>query len=261
MQSCSDDKGPAAHWPPCWRDGGPNLCENRIELNLSGGEVCYTNSLILLVKNILCSNLHCQKDFGLLLFSYKTAFFSPRDLHVSPPEPGDLWYRLGGSKETIWSRSEGWRSVYSFVWQHWAWTLKLCVSFFVFLAANITKTICPPQKCGICYTENLQDRNVVASQSGHVYQSGRFWYQNLVGIEQVVAALLAALSCGIWTTKHSHRAKHCVLKWPPRWGQNGKSWRFVFQDRRFYDEVKSCRPVNVTDSKNHQFQLWGFDRW
>jgi hypothetical protein len=43
------------------------------ELNqtLSGNEVCSTNSLILLVKNMLYSNLHCQKGFNLILFSYK----------------------------------------------------------------------------------------------------------------------------------------------------------------------------------------------
>jgi hypothetical protein len=37
------------------------LCEKAFKLKLSGNEVDYTNSLILLVKNMLCSKLHCQK--------------------------------------------------------------------------------------------------------------------------------------------------------------------------------------------------------
>ena len=41
--------------------------------NLSGNEVYYTNSSILLVKNMLCSKLHCQKGFDLILFLYKIA--------------------------------------------------------------------------------------------------------------------------------------------------------------------------------------------
>ena len=42
-----------------------------LNLNLSANEVYYTNSLILLVKNMLCSKLHCQKGFDLNPFSYK----------------------------------------------------------------------------------------------------------------------------------------------------------------------------------------------
>ena len=38
---------------------------------MSGNEVCYTNSLILLVKNMLCSKLHRQKGFNGIPFSYK----------------------------------------------------------------------------------------------------------------------------------------------------------------------------------------------
>ena len=41
------------------------LYERRIELNLSGNEVYYANSPILLAKNMLCSKLHCQKGFNL----------------------------------------------------------------------------------------------------------------------------------------------------------------------------------------------------
>ena len=38
---------------------------------ISGYEVHYTMSLILLVKIMLCSKLHCQKTFKLKVFSYK----------------------------------------------------------------------------------------------------------------------------------------------------------------------------------------------
>ena len=39
--------------------------------NLSGNQVYYTNSLLLLVKNMLCSKLYRQKGFNLNPFSYK----------------------------------------------------------------------------------------------------------------------------------------------------------------------------------------------
>ena len=44
--------------------------KREIYLNLSGNEVYYRNSLILPVKNMLCSELHRQKGFNLILFSY-----------------------------------------------------------------------------------------------------------------------------------------------------------------------------------------------
>ena len=44
------------------------LYEKGIKLNLSGNEVDFTNSEILLVKSMLCSKLHCQKGFNLILF-------------------------------------------------------------------------------------------------------------------------------------------------------------------------------------------------
>jgi len=44
------------------------LYEKRSKLNLSGNEVYYTDSLALLVKNMLCSELLCQKGFDLILF-------------------------------------------------------------------------------------------------------------------------------------------------------------------------------------------------
>ena len=46
--------------------------------NLSGNELYYTNCSILLVKNMLCRELHCQKGFNLILFSYSTVM-SARD--------------------------------------------------------------------------------------------------------------------------------------------------------------------------------------
>ena len=52
---------------------GPNagsmLYKKRIESSLSSDEVDYTRSSILLVKNMLCTNLHRQKGFNSILFS------------------------------------------------------------------------------------------------------------------------------------------------------------------------------------------------
>ena len=45
--------------------------ERELNRNLSDNEVYYTNSSILLVKNMLCSKLHCQKGFYLILFAYE----------------------------------------------------------------------------------------------------------------------------------------------------------------------------------------------
>ena len=42
-----------------------------LNLNLYGNEIYYTNYLILLVKNMLCSKILCQKGFNSILFSYK----------------------------------------------------------------------------------------------------------------------------------------------------------------------------------------------
>jgi hypothetical protein len=38
--------------------------KRELNWNLSGNEVHYTNSSILLVKNMLCSKFYCQKDFN-----------------------------------------------------------------------------------------------------------------------------------------------------------------------------------------------------
>ena len=51
------------------------------KLKLSGCEVYYTNSLILPVKIMLCSKLHCQKGFKLKPFFYKIAVFETPGLH------------------------------------------------------------------------------------------------------------------------------------------------------------------------------------
>ena len=40
-------------------------------LELFGNAVDYTNSLMLLIKNMLCSKLHYQKGFDVILFSHK----------------------------------------------------------------------------------------------------------------------------------------------------------------------------------------------
>ena len=47
------------------------LYEERIRLVFCGNDVYCTNSLILLVKNMMCSKLHCQKGSSLIPFSYK----------------------------------------------------------------------------------------------------------------------------------------------------------------------------------------------
>jgi len=46
------------------------LCKKELIENLSGSEVYYANSLILLVDNMLCSKFHYQKGF----------FFSPYNI-------------------------------------------------------------------------------------------------------------------------------------------------------------------------------------
>ena len=70
----------AAHPPGCARCGAGAGC-SAIEyqsdtksffiLKTSGNEVYYTNSLILLIKMMLYSKLHCQKLSKLKRFSYK----------------------------------------------------------------------------------------------------------------------------------------------------------------------------------------------
>ena len=47
------------------------LHEKKIQFNLSGNEVFYTNYFILLVKNTLCRKLQCQKGFNSILISYE----------------------------------------------------------------------------------------------------------------------------------------------------------------------------------------------
>ena len=50
----------------CW-----NLERKALKFKNFGNEGYYTNSLILLMKMMLCSKLHCQKFFKLKSFSYK----------------------------------------------------------------------------------------------------------------------------------------------------------------------------------------------
>ena len=47
------------------------LYEKRTRSNLLANEVYHTNSLTLLVKNMLCSKLYCYKGLHLFLFSYQ----------------------------------------------------------------------------------------------------------------------------------------------------------------------------------------------
>ena len=47
------------------------LIEKRLKLKSSGNEVYYTNSSMLLVKNMLCGKFCCHKGSNLILFSYK----------------------------------------------------------------------------------------------------------------------------------------------------------------------------------------------
>ena len=55
------------------------LYEKWIRLKLSSDEVHFTSSSLLLVKNMLCSKIHCQKGLNLIIFSYKI-----QDLPASP---------------------------------------------------------------------------------------------------------------------------------------------------------------------------------
>ena len=58
--------------------------ERESNQKLSGNEVYYTNSLILLVENVLCSKLHCQKGLNLILFSYKIHYATRTCRHPTP---------------------------------------------------------------------------------------------------------------------------------------------------------------------------------
>ena len=62
--------------------------EKRIRLKLSGNEVYCTNAVTLLVKEMLCSKLHYQKGFNLILFSYEVSSHTMHSLNgfrKSPP--------------------------------------------------------------------------------------------------------------------------------------------------------------------------------
>ena len=51
-----------------------------LHYNFFGNQVYYRNSLILLAKNMLCSKLHYQQAFNIIVFSYK--IFEGRGLRV-----------------------------------------------------------------------------------------------------------------------------------------------------------------------------------
>ena len=63
-----DRPGTNAAWTSQASSGGL-LCENKNKTKLHGNEVDYTNSLLLPVKNMLCSKLHFQKGLKIILFS------------------------------------------------------------------------------------------------------------------------------------------------------------------------------------------------
>ena len=67
MESCSTEHGP--HWKYVQiAESTCFLCEKGIEFKLSGNDVYYTIALILLVKNMLCSRIHCHNV--LILFPF-----------------------------------------------------------------------------------------------------------------------------------------------------------------------------------------------
>jgi len=78
--------------------------EKAFKLKLSGNEVYYTNALLLLIKNMLCSKLHCQKGFELKLFLYKT-----RTTHPGPHNLTAVTRTRPPGRDTYWipSRHRG----------------------------------------------------------------------------------------------------------------------------------------------------------
>ena len=58
--------------PACQRKYGRGISyEMKNKSKLSGSEVYYTNSLILVIEIMLCSKLHRQKDSNLIFVAYK----------------------------------------------------------------------------------------------------------------------------------------------------------------------------------------------
>jgi len=95
------------------------LYEKKIQSKLSGNKFFYTNSLISLAKNMLCSKFHCQKAFYLIPFSYKirritrTGAYRERCARrlsrpdskrcsLSPPRPGPAWFGIWGLGFGVW---------------------------------------------------------------------------------------------------------------------------------------------------------------
>ena len=65
------------------------LYEQGFNLKLWCREVYYTNALILLVKIMLCSKLHCIRVFKSKLFSYKITMKSPLSNELGTDKPVD----------------------------------------------------------------------------------------------------------------------------------------------------------------------------
>ena len=68
----------------CLLWGGSRIShEKGIKSKLSGDEVYYTNSFMLLVTNMLCSNFHCRRCLSLIHFSYQIAGGGGRQWHFA----------------------------------------------------------------------------------------------------------------------------------------------------------------------------------
>ena len=66
------------------------LYKKGIKFKLAGNQVYYTNPLILLVKNLLCRKIHCQKVLIFIPFSYEISHLGPRGRFGGTPEPGQM---------------------------------------------------------------------------------------------------------------------------------------------------------------------------
>jgi hypothetical protein len=103
--------------------------KRELHKNLSGNEVYYTNSIILLVKNVRCSKIHYKKGFNSIPFLYEGRVSWSRNSRVREiQEPSgfgsklrivEIWLKLSGlgrksSKfggehfQNIWGISEDW---------------------------------------------------------------------------------------------------------------------------------------------------------
>ena len=66
------DRQKRLHFCRCIVAGSGASMKRILDQKRSGNEVYFTNSSILLVKNMLCSNLHCRKGFDLIILSNRS---------------------------------------------------------------------------------------------------------------------------------------------------------------------------------------------